>query len=154
MAPGTKAVAAGTASRLRSLTRLAPALYRLGRHVRSERGAVMGTTSAFLDLAFGLGPATLGFMATAIGRDAIAIFLTGSAVAVAGPALVADTRLGGRQGPRPTRVEQLSWGAPARGDYAPGGTRVRQAALAGSTLWLLWKTFSGSYRRLRSASRR
>ena len=29
----------------------------------------------------------------------------------------------------------------------------RQAALAGSMLWLLWKTFSGSYRRLISASR-
>jgi MFS family permease len=59
----------------------------------SERGAVMGTTSAFLDLAFGLGPATLGFVAAAIGRDAI--FLAGSAVAVAGLALVAVTRLGG-----------------------------------------------------------
>jgi hypothetical protein len=31
---------------------------------QSERtGAVIGTTSAFLDLAFGLGPATLGFVA-------------------------------------------------------------------------------------------
>jgi len=59
----------------------------------SERGAVMGTTSAFLDLAFGLGPATLGFVAAAIGRDAI--FLAGSAVAVAGLALVAVTRMGG-----------------------------------------------------------
>jgi predicted MFS family arabinose efflux permease len=59
----------------------------------SERGAVMGTTSAFLDLAFGLGPTTLGFVAAAIGRDAI--FIAGSAVAVVGLALVAVTRLGG-----------------------------------------------------------
>lgn len=58
----------------------------------SERGAVMGTTSAFLDLAFGLGPATLGFVAAAIGRDAI--FLAGSAVAVAGLELVVVTRFG------------------------------------------------------------
>jgi MFS family permease len=35
----------------------------------NERGAVTGTTSAFLDLAFGLGPATLGFVAAAAGRD-------------------------------------------------------------------------------------
>jgi MFS family permease len=34
----------------------------------NERGAVMGTTSAFLDLAFGVGPATLGFVAAGIGR--------------------------------------------------------------------------------------
>ncbi len=33
-----------------------------------ERGSVIGTTSAFIDLAFGLGPATLGFVAAAIGR--------------------------------------------------------------------------------------
>lgn len=34
----------------------------------NERGAVMGTTSAFLDVGFGLGPATLGFVAAAVGR--------------------------------------------------------------------------------------
>jgi MFS family permease len=60
----------------------------------TERGAVMGTTSAFLDLAFGLGPATLGFVAAGVGRGGI--FLAGSAVAALGLALVAATRLGGR----------------------------------------------------------
>jgi MFS family permease len=58
----------------------------------NERGAVMGTTSAFLDLAFGLGPATLGFVAAAVGRGGI--FLAGSAVAVGGLALVVATGLG------------------------------------------------------------
>ena len=58
----------------------------------NERGAVMGTTSAFLDLAFGLGPATLGFVAAAVGRGGI--FLAGSAVAAAGFGLVVATKLG------------------------------------------------------------
>jgi MFS family permease len=58
----------------------------------SERGAVMGTTSAFLDVAFGLGPATLGFVAAGIGRGGT--FLAGSAVAVAGLVLVVTTKLG------------------------------------------------------------
>jgi MFS family permease len=58
----------------------------------SERGAVMGTTSAFLDLAFGLGPATLGFVAAAVGRGGI--FLVGSAVAAGGFVLLVATRLG------------------------------------------------------------
>ncbi|HEY7761593.1 MAG TPA: MFS transporter [Actinomycetota bacterium] len=57
-----------------------------------ERGAVMGTTSAFLDVAFGLGPATLGFVAAGFGRGGT--FLAGSIVAVAGLVLVLATRLG------------------------------------------------------------
>jgi MFS family permease len=48
----------------------------------NERGAVMGTTSAFLDLGFGLGPATLGFVAAAVGRGGT--FLAGAVVAAAG----------------------------------------------------------------------
>jgi MFS family permease len=59
-----------------------------------ERGAVMGTTSAFLDLGFGLGPATLGFVAAAAGRGGT--FLVGAAVAAAGLVLVIATRLGRR----------------------------------------------------------
>ena len=58
----------------------------------NERGAVMGTTSAFLDLGFGLGPATLGFVAAAVGRSGT--FLVGAAVAVAGLVIVVGTRLG------------------------------------------------------------
>ncbi|HEX5951417.1 MAG TPA: MFS transporter, partial [Actinomycetota bacterium] len=59
-----------------------------------ERGAVMGTTSAFLDLAFGLGPASLGFVAAAVGRGGT--FVVGAAVAAAGLAVVFVTRLGDR----------------------------------------------------------
>jgi predicted MFS family arabinose efflux permease len=62
-----------------------------------ERGSVIGTTSAFLDLAFGLGPATLGFVAAAIGRPGT--FLAGAAAA-------ARTRLGrpsAEGGSRPIR---------------------------------------------------
>ena len=58
----------------------------------NERGAVMGTTSAFLDLGFGLGPATLGFVAAGVGRSGT--FLVGSAVAAAGFGLVVATKLG------------------------------------------------------------
>jgi MFS family permease len=60
----------------------------------NERGAVMGTTSAFLDVALGVGPATLGVVAAWFGRDGT--FLAGSAVAAAGLALVFATRLGRR----------------------------------------------------------
>lgn len=52
----------------------------------------MGTTSAFLDLGFGLGPATLGFVAAAVGRGGT--FLVGAAVAAAGLLLVLIARLG------------------------------------------------------------
>lgn len=56
------------------------------------RGAVMGTTTAFLDVAFGLGPATLGLVAAAAGRPGT--FLAGAGVALVGLAIVRATRLG------------------------------------------------------------
>jgi MFS family permease len=59
-----------------------------------ERASVIGTTSAFLDLAFGLGPAALGFVAAAVGRPGT--FLAGAAVAAAGWVLVVATRTGRR----------------------------------------------------------
>jgi MFS family permease len=68
----------------------------------NERGAVMGTTSAFLDVGFGLGPATLGFVAAAVGRGGT--FLAGAAVAGAGLVLVVATRLG-RSGSRSDPVD-------------------------------------------------
>jgi MFS family permease len=58
----------------------------------AERGAVIGTTSAFLDLAFGLGPATLGFVAAGVGRGGT--FVAGAGVALAGLAIVVGTQLG------------------------------------------------------------
>jgi predicted MFS family arabinose efflux permease len=60
----------------------------------NERGAVMGTTSAFLDLAFGLGPATLGFVAAGIGRPGT--FLAGGIVALIGLVVVVGSGLGRR----------------------------------------------------------
>ena len=71
-----------------------PALFALAANSveADERGAVMGTTSAFLDLAFGLGPATLGFVAAAIGRSGT--FLAGAVVAAVGLVLVIATGLG------------------------------------------------------------
>jgi MFS family permease len=47
-----------------------------------ERGSAMGTVSMSLDLAFGLGPATLGLVAAIIGRPGL--FLAAAAVAAAG----------------------------------------------------------------------
>ena len=67
-----------------------------------ERGAVMGTTSAFLDVAFGVGPATSGFVAAAFGRSGT--FIAGAVVSAAGLALVVASRLG--RAPRATPPEQ------------------------------------------------
>jgi predicted MFS family arabinose efflux permease len=74
----------------------------------NERGAVMGTTSAFLDVALGLGATTLGVVAAGFGRGNT--FLAGSIVAASGLVLVVSTRLGlsprpagrDRAGARPT----------------------------------------------------
>ncbi|MGZ8631747.1 MAG: MFS transporter [Actinomycetota bacterium] len=63
----------------------------------NERGAVMGTTSAFLDIGFGLGPATLGFVAAGFGRSGT--FIAGSIIAAAGLVLVFATKLGRPRGP-------------------------------------------------------
>jgi len=59
-----------------------------------ERASMIGTTSAFLDLAFGLGPASLSFVAAAIGRPGT--FLAGAVAAAVGWVLVVWTRLGRR----------------------------------------------------------
>jgi MFS family permease len=56
----------------------------------SERGAVLGTFSAFLDLAFGIGPITLGPIAEAIGYPGT--FIAASVVALSGLALLFVTR--------------------------------------------------------------
>lgn len=52
----------------------------------AERGAAVGTFTAFVDLAFGLGPVTLGFVADAAGLRAV--YLGAAAVAVAGLGLL------------------------------------------------------------------
>jgi MFS family permease len=47
-----------------------------------ERGAVVATFTSFVDIGFGIGPATLGFVADASGYPAV--FLTGAGVAALG----------------------------------------------------------------------
>jgi MFS family permease len=85
-----------------------PALFALAANSvpANERGAVMGTTSAFLDLAFGLGPATLGFVAAGVGRSGT--FLAGAVVAVAGLVLVVVSKLGRKPHTVPATFEDLA----------------------------------------------
>lgn len=73
---------------------LTPSVFALAveRVTPHERGAVIGTTSAFLDLALGLGPGLLGVVAAGLGRPGT--FLAGSAVAAGGLVLVVVTGLG------------------------------------------------------------
>jgi predicted MFS family arabinose efflux permease len=73
---------------------LTPSVFALAveRVAPQERGSVIGTTSAFLDLALGLGPASLGFVAAGLGRPGT--FLAGAMVAAAGLVFVVATRLG------------------------------------------------------------
>jgi MFS family permease len=52
----------------------------------SQRGAVIGTFTAFVDLGFGIGPATLGVVSEAFGYEGL--FLTASAVALLGLTLL------------------------------------------------------------------
>ena len=69
-----------------------PALLTLAvsRADETERGAVVGTTSLFLDLSFGLSPAVLGAVAGVAGYDGA--FLVSAAVAGCGAALLAVRR--------------------------------------------------------------
>lgn len=73
---------------------LTPSVFALAveRVTPAERGSVIGTTSAFLDLALGLGPASLGVVAASLGRPGT--FLAGALVAVAGLVFVVATRVG------------------------------------------------------------
>jgi predicted MFS family arabinose efflux permease len=79
---------AGTAVFATGVALLTPAVMTLAVQgvAPRERGAVIGTTSSFLDLAIGLGPATLGLVAAAAGRPGT--FLASAAVAAAGLLLV------------------------------------------------------------------
>jgi MFS family permease len=52
----------------------------------SERGAVMGTFGAFVDIGFGVGPATLGFVAHSLGYRGL--FLAAAGVAGVGLVLL------------------------------------------------------------------
>ena len=109
---------AGTAVFAVGVALLTPAVLTLAVEAAApaERGAVLGTTSAFLDVALGLGPATLGLVAAAAGRPGA--FLAGAAVAATGLFLTpAGTRslTARRAGPSPGRR-----GARRPGPGAPG----------------------------------
>lgn len=82
---GTVVFAMGNALATPGLLALA-----LRRAPDTERGSVMGTTSAFIDLGFAVGPASLGFVAAAAGRPAA--FLAAAAVAVGGLVLLVARR--------------------------------------------------------------
>lgn len=82
--PVPAGLVAGTAVFAVGIALLTPAVLTLAVEgvAPRERGAVLGTTSSFLDLAIGLGPATLGLVAASTGRPGV--FLGGAAVAAAG----------------------------------------------------------------------
>jgi MFS family permease len=58
----------------------------------AERAQVVGTTSAFIDLAFGAGPIAMGLVAVSLGPPAA--FLAGAVVAAAGLGLVVALEVG------------------------------------------------------------
>jgi predicted MFS family arabinose efflux permease len=82
--PTPAGLVAGTAVFAVGIALLTPAVLTLAVEgvAPRERGAVLGTTSSFLDLAIGLGPAALGLVAASTGRPGV--FLGGAAVAAAG----------------------------------------------------------------------
>jgi MFS family permease len=82
---GTAIFAAGVAFVFPALIAVA-----IARVDETERGSVVGTSSAFLDLSFGLAPATLGIVADASGYPAA--FLVGAAVALVGAVVIAVMR--------------------------------------------------------------
>jgi MFS family permease len=70
----------------------------------SERGAVVGTFTAFFDLAYGLGAATLGGVAEAVGLRGT--FVTAAVVALVGLGLIS-------RDPRPESLPEPDLGAPS-----------------------------------------
>jgi MFS family permease len=74
---GSVAFAAGVAFLMPGLLTLA-----VSRVSEMERGSVVGTASAFLDLAFGIAPAVLGIVAAQVGFDAV--FLVGAVASALG----------------------------------------------------------------------
>ncbi len=82
---GTVLFGAGVAFLVPSLLTIA-----VSRVDETERGAVVGTASAFLDLSFGLAPAVLGFVALSSGFGAT--FLVGAAASALGLVLLLARR--------------------------------------------------------------
>jgi MYXO-CTERM domain-containing protein len=92
LAPGVASLYIGTAVFGFGATFMAPALLTMAvdRVGSTERGAVLGSTSAFIDLGFGLAPAVLGSVAAAFGYGSV--FAVSAFVALAGVGLLALMR--------------------------------------------------------------
>lgn len=102
VAPSPVGLIAGTVLFGTGVAFLVPALLTLAvsRVDETERGAVVGTASAFLDLSFGLAPAVLGLVAESAGFGAT--FLVGAAASVLGFMLLVARR--GTIAPQPPRA--------------------------------------------------
>lgn len=92
LAPGVVGLLAGSAVFAVGIAFMFPALIAMAvsRVDETERGSVVGTTSAFLDLSFGMGPAVLGVVVDASGFTAA--FLVSAAVAALGAGVIAVRR--------------------------------------------------------------
>jgi MFS family permease len=92
VAPGEAGLLVGTAVFAVGIAFMFPALIAVAvsRVDETERGSVVGTTSAFLDLSFGMGPAVLGVVVDASGFTAA--FLLSAAVAALGAGIIAVRR--------------------------------------------------------------
>jgi MFS family permease len=103
LAPGIGGLLLGTAVFAVGVAFTFPALMALAvsRVPPAERGSVVGTTSAFLDLAFGLAPASLGVIADAAGYPGA--FLVSAIIAACGSLLLVVRR-------DATRVDQSRTG--------------------------------------------
>ena len=90
--PGAVGLFIGTAVFATGIAFMFPALITLavGRVDESERGSVVGTASAFLDLSFGLAPALLGIVVDASGYPAV--FIVSAVVSAIGAGILALRR--------------------------------------------------------------
>lgn len=90
--PGAVGLFIGTAVFAAGIAFMFPALITLavGRVDESERGSVVGTASAFLDLSFGLAPALLGIVVDASGYPAV--FVLSAVVSMIGAGILALRR--------------------------------------------------------------
>jgi MFS family permease len=97
--PGYAGLLAATAVFAVGIALVFPAILALAilRVPADERGSVVGTTSVFLDLAFGLAPVALTPLADAAGYGAA--FIVSGVVAAAGVAIVGGARLATRPTP-------------------------------------------------------
>lgn len=92
LVPGTLGLYAGTVVFALGVAFMFPALMAVAvaRAGPSERGAVVGTTSVFFDLSFGLGPASLGLIAAGGGYGGA--FVASGLLSLAGAALLLAMR--------------------------------------------------------------